>query len=983
VQSYRNQQAMLQQQLHIAADAASQQAAAIVSLEEQQRTQASDANDLLSVMNGMRETLSQQQRAISKLVAKRTRAEERATLAEQRCSEADARIDQHMKLIQELQAQLKDAAISIQLHRAVSDRADSETSSMQIAFQQKFIDLDESYKFKLNQAEEMVAASQERFRCELDSLRAAHDLKQQQMQNAHELNQKSLRDDLDQAQQLNIQLTDDLNHAQADAMELLQKCDSLRQSISDDASSFRSKLSLAAAAASQSHSEMVAAQQARATFELSVAAIESQNKSLESQIQELGMNMASLRSELEQQQQLTADAASAARSATIAQQIAESELQLEKEATLLHRSRADSAEKLLEESSRMRADVQVVFAAASDELADFLGTSHGDDGDASLSYSVCGALLRMLRHTRPVLVDPSRLDVAIVALEEICAATAAQAGRKVAAIAVAAADAMREADELRSRCKHQEQQLQLHITQSLETSSFCEQLQQMHLRVDSLTEGLEEEHRRHRSLAEEKEQLEILYSKTAAEAASFKQQHEEDAAQVLHMQQELHILRDSSACAEAASRQEISQLTASIEAEKLNNDKHEAFAEAARFQLSELETMCANLQSKLDLSLQETVMTNASAEKAAASIAALQCEREVLIADSKNLAADLGKWRIAVEAAEARLKDQENAAILQQEHAAQQLDFAQRSATIEIEGFKLARSEADSRITELSNLVADLQREILNEKVKTNDEKHSASAILAQLEADHAQLLRDCELLHAYQSETLQELQQLQAMYDQLLAERDEIEATAALHAEEQEKRVQEVMESAAAAESERAQLLQHLHISQQENLQLHRQQQMDEREKNALQSAASLQNEVAEEEAAAKLQELQVPCRFPFFAFELVTSYAQSEIDSLRTSNDELLTLNANAAAACSQLREVATRDEATISELQGLLEEQQRQQAEASGTMAAAEQQLHQISQRALQLGQELAQRQAQVDDLQVMCSTLPHLSNAHLFL
>jgi len=96
----------------IAADAASQQAAAIVSLEEQQRTQASDADDLLSVMNDMRETLSQQQRAISKLVAKRTRAEERATLAEQRCSEADARIDEHVKLIHELQAQLKDAAIS-------------------------------------------------------------------------------------------------------------------------------------------------------------------------------------------------------------------------------------------------------------------------------------------------------------------------------------------------------------------------------------------------------------------------------------------------------------------------------------------------------------------------------------------------------------------------------------------------------------------------------------------------------------------------------------------------------------------------------------------------------------------------------------------------------------------------------------------------------------------------------------------------------
>jgi len=93
-----------------------------------------------------------------------------------------------------------------------------------------------------------------------------------------------------------------------------------------------------------------------------------------------------------------------------------------------------------------------------------------------------------------------------------------------------------------------------------------------------------------------------------------------------------------------------------------------------------------------------------------------------------------------------------------------------------------------------------------------------------------------------------------------------------------------------------------------------------------------------------------------------------QAEIKSLRVANAQLLKLNAEAAAACSQLQEVATRDEATIQELQGLLEEQQRQQAEAGTTMAAAEQQLQQISQRALQLGQDVAQRQALVDDLQV---------------
>jgi 5-(carboxyamino)imidazole ribonucleotide mutase len=60
-------------------------------LEEQLRAQASDANDLLSVMNGMRETLSQQQHAISKLVAKRARAADRAKFAEERCEEAEAR----------------------------------------------------------------------------------------------------------------------------------------------------------------------------------------------------------------------------------------------------------------------------------------------------------------------------------------------------------------------------------------------------------------------------------------------------------------------------------------------------------------------------------------------------------------------------------------------------------------------------------------------------------------------------------------------------------------------------------------------------------------------------------------------------------------------------------------------------------------------------------------------------------------------------
>ena len=103
-----------------------------------------------------------------------------------------------------------------------------------------------------------------------------------------------------------------------------------------------------------------------------------------------------------------------------------------------------------------------------------------------------------------------------------------------------------------------------------------------------------------------------------------------------------------------------------------------------------------------------------------------------------------------------------------------------------------------------------------------------------------------------------------------------------------------------------------------------------------------------------------------------------QAEIESLRVANAQLLKLNAEAAAACSQLQEVATRDEATIQELQGLLEEQQRQQAEAGATMAAAEQQLQQISQRALLLAVEVAQRQAQVGEAQVHLMPLSNCCN-----
>jgi hypothetical protein len=63
-----------------------------------------------------------------------------------------------------------------------------------------------------------------------------------------------------------------------------------------------------------------------------------------------------------------------------------------------------------------------------------------------------------------------------------------------------------------------------------------------------------------------------------------------------------------------------------------------------------------------------------------------------------------------------------------------------------------------------------------------------------------------------------------------------------------------------------------------------------------------------------------------------------------------------------------VAARDETTIQELQELLQEQQRQEEHARLTMAAAELQLQQISQRSIELGQELTQREEQVADLQV---------------
>ncbi len=97
-----------------------------------------------------------------------------------------------------------------------------------------------------------------------------------------------------------------------------------------------------------------------------------------------------------------------------------------------------------------------------------------------------------------------------------------------------------------------------------------------------------------------------------------------------------------------------------------------------------------------------------------------------------------------------------------------------------------------------------------------------------------------------------------------------------------------------------------------------------------------------------------------------------------MQAANDVLLISNSDAGAACLQLQDVAARDEATIQELQELLEEQQRQQAEAGVTMAAAEQQLQQISQRTLQLGHDIVQRQGQIDDLQVPCMSHVYCSS-----
>ncbi len=923
----------MQQQLQstlAAADAAShvaaQHASTSATLEEQLRTHASDANDLLSVMNGMRETLSQQQLAISKLVAKRARAEERSAAADERCKEADARAEQQSQLVRQLQTQLKDAAICVQLHQAVSDRNGSEASSIQAALQQKINDLNELHRTKLQEAEQVASALRERLQNETDALRSAHALQQQQLQMTHERNLKVLQANLEEAQQRSVQLTEDLDHAQADSIDLLQKCDLLRNAMSEEAAAFRSKLSLAAAAASQSHSQMVAAQEARAVCETAIADVLADNKLQMSQIQELSTTIASMRAELEHQQQITADTLSSSRSASIAQHIAESELQLEKEATNLHRSRADSAEKLLEESARMRADVQVVLAAAADELADALENLHCDDCDASVACLACRALLCMLRHTRPVLVDSNRIDTAIAALESIYSAAASHAGKKIAAMANAAADAMREADELRGRCGHQQQQLQDFLAQSLEAAAFKEQLQQMHARIDSMTESLEEEHCRCQAVIEENKNLDFLCSKTAAEVVCAQQQRDELAAEMQRMQ---HALQD--------------------------------------------------LQTKFDLSLQETTTATTAAATAAALAASLRAERDAAIVDSQRLAAN-------VENAEIRLKEEESSACVQLERLQQQLDAAQRSAALETNGLAAAVAEANGRAADACERLSNLQLEISEEKRKVIEEKDSAAATIAQLEGDHAQLLRDCELLHAYQSETLQELKQLQSMYDQLLAERDEAEATAATHVEELEQRLQEVSEAAAAAESERVQLLQHLHLSQEENMQLHRQQQVDERQKISLQCAVNAQNELAQQEVAGKMKQLKVPTLRRAAAFLLFCRThghrVQEEIASLHEANTLLMRLNSDAGAACLQLQEVATRDEATIQELQQLLEEQQRQQADAGATMAAAEQQLQQLSQRTLQLGQDVAMRQGQVDELQVSLVLLYHFSNVYSF-
>ena len=143
------------------------------------------------------------------------------------------------------------------------------------------------------------------------------------------------------------------------------------------------------------------------------------------------------------------------------------------------------------------------------------------------------------------------------------------------------------------------------------------------------------------------------------------------------------------------------------------------------------------------------------------------------------------------------------------------------------------------------------------EQQQLMEQLESMADTIAHLESDNNALVQENASINSLSSDTLHELQTVRGLNEHLQLDRDEVASEQTSAFEEQGHRLEELVHALAAAESERAQLMQHLHLSHQENTKQQQQLQHKQQALLALEATAAASHSNEQKELARVRQEL------------------------------------------------------------------------------------------------------------------------------
>jgi hypothetical protein len=236
--------------------------------------------------------------------------------------------------------------------------------------------------------------------------------------------------------------------------------------------------------------------------------------------------------------------------------------------------------------------------------------------------------------------------------------------------------------------------------------------------------------------------------------------------------------------------------------------------------------------------------------------------------DAESLLAAASASCAEAEAARDLLQAQLTAAARRESDMQEAVQQRMRALQEEVSLLMEKDAVSTARIAELEVALAcssydpEQQQKVLQQESELQDQRQEQRRLMEQLESmaetilqlqsDNRNLMESNEALNIQQSDTLRELQDLRGLHDEFELERNAAasEKTCAM-----EERLEELMFAAASAESERAQLMQHLNLCHRDNSDLREQLQQQQLTLLSLQSAAASHSDTHNELELIRLE--------------------------------------------------------------------------------------------------------------------------------